>query len=292
MTDGPFMNPIKFLEPTDRSEAITLLDQYADEAKIIAGGTSVVLMLQQRLIAPAVLISLGRLLNHDSIRLEEDGLHIGALAKLRDIERSEIVKKFSPALAHTFHVVANVRVRNQATIGGNLSAADYAADPPAMLTALNARVQVQGPAGMREIPLGDFFLGFYTTALEPNEILTEVIIPALPSSARSAYHKYTSISAEGRPCVAVGAVADFEADGKCRNLRIAVGAAVETPQRVTDAEMIAHGHLLTDELIAAIAEGYARALDPLTDVRGSAWYRKEMIRVFIKRALQEVRDDR
>jgi carbon-monoxide dehydrogenase medium subunit len=284
------MNQVKFLEPTDLSEAIALLDQHADEAKIIAGGTSVVLMLQQRLIAPTVLISLGRIPNQNYIRLEENGLHIGALAKLRDLERSEAIQKFSPALAHTFHVVANVRVRNQATIGGNLSAADYAADPPAMLTALNAGVRVMGPERMREIPLSEFFLGFYTTALEPNEILTELIIPPLPDSARASYQKYTSISAEGRPCVAVGAVGDFDSSGKCKDLRIAVGAAVETPQRVGEAEEIASRQVLSDELIAAIAEEYAQRLDPLSDVRGSAWYRKEMIRVFVKRALQEVRD--
>jgi carbon-monoxide dehydrogenase medium subunit len=279
---------IKFLEPTDLSEALSLLDQHADDSKIIAGGTSVVLMIQQKLIAPTVLISLGRISGHDFIRLEEDGLHIGALTKLRDIEHSDIVKKICPALAHTFRVVGNVRVRNQATIGGNLSAADYAADPPAMLTALDARAQVQGPEKKREIPLNEFFLGFYTTALEPNEILTEVIVPALPSSARAAYHKYTSISAEGRPCVAVGAVADFDDDGKCLDLRIAVGAAVETPQRVREAEALAHGSTLTDELVAMIANEYSLKLDPLTDVRGSAWYRKEMIRVFVKRALEEV----
>ncbi|MBI2758339.1 MAG: xanthine dehydrogenase family protein subunit M [Chloroflexi bacterium] len=286
------MNPIKFLEPTDFSEASSLLDQYADDAKIIAGGVSVTLMLQQKLIAPSVLISLGRVSNYDFIRLEKDGLHIGALTKLRDIERSDIVKKFCPALAHTFSVVGNVRVRNQATIGGNLSAADYAADPPSMLTALDARVQAVGPEKKREIPLGEFFLGFYTTALESNEILTEVVIPNLSSSARAAYHKYTSISAEGRPCVAVGVAADFDPDGKCLDLRIAVGAAVETPQRVNSAEAMAHGSFLTDELVAAIANEYSLRLDPLTDVRGSAWYRREMIRVFVKRALQEVRDDR
>ena len=284
------MNPIKFLEPADLSEAVSLLDQHTDDAKILAGGTSVVLMLQQKLIAPSILISLGRVSNRNYIRLEEDGLHVGALAKLRDLERSDVIQRFAPALAHTFRVVANVRVRNQATIGGNLSAADYAADPPAMLTALNARVQVMSPEKTRVIPLSEFFLGFYTTAMEPNEILTEVIIPPLPDTARASYHKYTSISAEGRPCVAVGAVGDFDSSGKCTDLRIAVGAAIETPQRVRDAEGIARGQTLTDELIAAIAEEYAQKLDPLSDVRGSAWYRKEMIRVFVKRALQEVRD--
>jgi len=284
------MRPFKFLEPAGFPDAIALLGQYGDDARILAGGTSVVLMLQQRLIVPAVLISLGRIQNSEFIRLEADGLHIGALARLRDIERSEIVGQFSPALAHAFHVVANVRVRNQATIGGNLAAADYAADPPAMLTALDARVQLQGPAGTRRVALRDFFRGFYTTALEPNEILTEVIIPHLPASARSAYHKYTSVSAEGRPCVAVGAVADFDPEGKCFDLKIAVGAAVETPQRIESAESLASGHVLTAELIETIAAEYARTLDPLTDVRASAWYRREMIRVFVSRALQEVRD--
>jgi carbon-monoxide dehydrogenase medium subunit len=281
---------ISFLEPSDFLEAASLLDQYAEDAKVIAGGTSIVLMLQQRLIAPSVLVSLGRVPGQDFIRLEPDGLHIGALARLRDLERSPTAQEFCPALAHTFSVVANVRVRNQATIGGNLSAADYAADPPAMLTALDARLRVFGPEGEREIPLSEFFTGFYTTALEPNEILAEVIIPALPPSARAAYHKYTSISAEGRPCVAVGAVADFDGSGKCQQLRVAVGAAVETPQRAPNAEGIASGQALTDELIAAVAEGYAESLDPLSDVRGSAWYRTEMIRVFVKRALLEVRD--
>ncbi len=284
------MNSIKFLEPANFSEATALLDQYAEDARIIAGGTSIVLMLQQKLIAPLVLISLGRVPDHDFIRLENNELHIGALASLRDLERSEVVQKFSPALMHAFHVVANVRVRNQATIGGNLSVADYAEDPPAMLMAFGARVQVQDLEGTRRIPLDEFFRGSYVTALRANEILTEVIIPALPASAHAAYKKYTSISAEGRPCVAVGVVADFDTNGKCKDLRIAVGAAVETPQRVQVAEALAHGQTLTDELVAAIAEEYARRLDPLTDVRGSAWYRKEMIRVFVKRALEEVRD--
>jgi carbon-monoxide dehydrogenase medium subunit len=277
---------IKFLEPTTFLEASALLTEYGDEAKVIAGGVSVTLMLQQKLIAPSVLVSLGKISGGDFVRLESDGLHIGALAKLHDLERSQIVREFCPALAHTFSVVGNVRVRNQATLGGNLSAADYAADPPSMLTALDARVQVQGPEEKREIPLREFFLGFYTTALEPAEILTEIIIP---QPVRAAYFKYTSISAEGRPCVAVGVAADFDS-GLCKDLRIAVGAAVETPQRIADAEAMARGQTLTDELVAAIAEEYSLTLDPLTDVRGSAWYRREMIRVFVKRALEEVRN--
>ena len=284
------MTSINFLEPTDFSEATAMLSEYGDEAKVIAGGTSVVLMLQQKFIAPSVLISLGRVSGWDFICVEQDGLHIGALTSLREAELSPVLHQFCPALAHTFSVVGNVRVRNQATLGGNLSAADYAADPPAMLTALGARARLLGPEGKRDVPLSEFFLGFYTTVLAPTEILTEVIIPTLPETSHAAYFKYTSISAEGRPCVAVGALADFDENGKCQDLRVAVGAAVETPQRVDSAEEMARGQTLTDELVAAIAEEYARTLDPLSDVRGSAWYREEMIRVFVKRALEEVRD--
>jgi carbon-monoxide dehydrogenase medium subunit len=281
---------IEFLKPGSFAEASALLSHHGEDARLIAGGVSVALMLRQRLIAPPVLVSLGRIPGGSSLRLEPDGLHIGPLTSLRDLERSEIVRSFCPALAHAFHVVGNVRVRTQATLGGNLCAADYAADPPAMLTALESRVKVLGPDGEREIPLEEFFLGFYTTALHPDEVLTEIVIPTIPASGRASYQKFTSLSAEGRPCVAVAAVADFEPDEKCRQLSIAVGAAVETPQRVAAAEALARGQVLTDDLLAAVAEEYARSLDQLSDSRGSAWYRREMIRVFVRRALEEIRD--
>jgi carbon-monoxide dehydrogenase medium subunit len=281
---------VDFLEPTGLPEATALLAEHGAQAKIIAGGTSVVLMLRQRLISPTVLISLGRVPSYDFIHHDADGLHLGALTSLRDAERSQVVYRFCPALAHTFHLVGNIRVRHQATVGGNLAAADYAADPPAMLMALDARLKIVGPETTREVPLREFFLGFYQTVLDPAEIVAEVIIPPLPDSARAAYFKYTSASAEGRPCVAVGAAADFDSNGRCRDLRIAVGAAVETPQRLAEVEALAHGQALTGELVAAIAEGYSRTLDPLSDVRGSAWYRRQMIRVFVQRALEEVRD--
>ncbi len=278
------------LEPADLPQAISLLEQYGEDARILAGGISVVLMLQQRLISPAVLVNLARLSEQDFIRIESDGLHIGAMTRLRELECSQTVRDFCPALGHALRVVGNVRVRNQATLGGNLCAADYAADPPAMLTALDARLQIVGPAGEREIPLSEFILGFYSTALRPGEILVEIIVPPLPRSARASYQKFSSVSAEGRPCVAVGIMADFDAGGRCNDLRIAIGAALETPQRVPNAERLAHGQALTDELVAAIANEYSARLEPLADVRGSSWYRKQMIRVFVQRALEDVRN--
>ena len=281
---------IKFLEPTGFPEASALLTEYGDDAKIIAGGTALVLMLRQKLISPTVLVSLGRIPAQDFIRHETDGLHLGALASLRAVESSSVVRSFCPALAHAYAVVGNIRIRHQATLGGNLAEADYASDPPSMLLALDARVKVSGPGGLREIPIAEFFLGFYTTALEPGEIVTEVVLPPLSISARAAYLKFTSRSAEDRPCVVVAVLADFDPDGLCRDLRVAVGAAVETPQRLAQVEALAQGQKLDDELIATMAADYARTLDPLSDVRGSAWYRREMIGVFVRRALQEVRD--
>lgn len=281
---------IDFLQPGSFPEASALLSRYGDDARLIAGGVSMALMLRQRLIAPPVLVSLGRIPGGDSIRLEPDGLHIGPLTTLRDLEHSEVVRSFCPALAHAFHVVGNVRVRNQATLGGNLCAADYAADPPAMLAALGARLRVRGPGGEREVPMEEFFVGFYTTVLQPDEVLTEIIIPAVLPSSRASYQKFTSLSAEGRPCVAVAALADFDSGGTCTRLSVAVGAAVETPQRVARAEALAEGRALTDDLLVAVADEVARSIDPLADSRGSAWYRREMTHLFVRRALEEVRD--
>ncbi len=278
----------EFLEPTTLPEAARLLAQRGDDAKIIAGGTAVTLLLQHKLIAPAALISLGHIRDYAFIRRAADGLHIGALAHLRDMERSNVVREFCPALARAFSVVGNVRVRNQATVGGNLAEADPNSDPPSMLLALDARVNITSPTGQHEIPLQTFFTGLMTTALRPDEILSEIILPALPASTRAAYLRHTSRSMEARPSVSVAAVADFDSVGRCADLRVAVGAAIATPQRLAQVEARARGEKLTDMLIETIADEYAQALEPLDDALESAWYRREMIRVFVRRALKEI----
>ncbi|MFQ5611078.1 MAG: FAD binding domain-containing protein [Anaerolineae bacterium] len=282
---------LRFIQPETLAGALEALAQYGDEAQVIAGGTAVVLMLQQRLIAPRVLVSLGRVPDLDDIRPEAGGLHLGPLALLREVELSPRVAEGYPALARACGQVANVRVRNQATLGGNLAEADYASDPPAMLLALEAAVTATGPAGSRQIPLSDFFLGFYTTALEPDELITNIYVPPPPETSRMVYLKFKSRSSEDRPCVGVAVVAGFEGQ-TCADLRLAVGAACEAPRRLPQVEALAQGQTLTDELIAEIAEGYAAGIETLDDLRGSAGYRTEMVRVHVRRALQEVRDGR
>ncbi|MBI1877130.1 MAG: xanthine dehydrogenase family protein subunit M [Chloroflexi bacterium] len=282
---------LKFIQPESLPEMLDTLTQYGDEAKIMAGGTAVVLMLQQKLIAPEALVSLGRVPNLDYVRSEAAGLHIGPLTLLRNVALSPTVRQQVPALARACAEVGNVRIQNQATLGGNLAEADYASDPPAMLLALDTSVTVLGPAGSRIVPLSDFFLGFYTTVLEPEELIAEIFVPSLPAESRMTYLKYKSRSSEDRPCAGVAAVAAFEQD-VCTDLRLAIGAACEVPRRLSEFETLAKGQPLSDELIDEIAQGYAENIETLDDLRGSSWYRTQMVRVHVRRALEEVRHGR
>jgi carbon-monoxide dehydrogenase medium subunit len=276
------------LQPRSVEEAVSALAEHGDAAKVIAGGTAVVLMLQNRLISPEVLVSLGAIPGLSGIELANGGVSIGALATLSVCERSPVVQDRLPVLADTYRQVANVRVRNAATAGGNLTEADYASDPPAVLMALRAVARVAGPGGKREIPLDQLFTGFFETSLGQDELLTEIAIPPLPESARGTYLKYTSRSSEDRPCVGVCAIVDRAPDGECREVRVVVGAVDEVPREIPSAEALAQGEHLTAELIAEIAERYSAEIEPLSDLRGSSWYRKEMIRVFVRRAFEQV----
>jgi aerobic carbon-monoxide dehydrogenase medium subunit len=272
---------IAFLEPHTVHEAVALLDAHGDDARIIAGATAVSILLRQGLIHPSALISISKLPGLGDIRSSGGELHIGALVTHRHVETSALVRQMLPALAETFGTVANIRIRNAATVGGVLAEADYASDPPAAFLALDAVVHVLGPKGARRIPIADFVQGFYATALAPNELVTHVSLPIPSQPVRAVYEKFITRSSEDRPCVGVFAV--VMADG----VRVAVGAAAETPQRFPDIEAVAEGQPLTDRLIDAIADAYAERIDTLSDMRGSAWYRTEMIRVWVRRALQK-----
>ena len=280
------MTNLTYLEPTTATEAVTLLAEYGSSAKVLAGGTAVNLLMRQKLIQPAALISLDHIDGMRGIIIDaHNTLHIGAMTSLKQVAANGHIRQGWPLLANACAAVGNVRLRNQATLGGNMAEADYASDPPAALVALDASIRVLGPRGERHIDLGGFFLGFYTTALAEDEVLTEILVPPLPSKTSSLYVKYKSRSAMDRPCVGVAAVLAAE-DGVCTLARIAVGAACEVPQRFRDLERELIGQRLTPAIAASFAEGYATALEsPLDDLRGSPSYRREMTRVHIKRAL-------
>jgi carbon-monoxide dehydrogenase medium subunit len=286
---SPTLSPA-FLQPRSLDEAVGLLQHYGDEAMVVAGATAVTIMLQQRLIAPRALVSIGQLPGLRRIEIVNGSLWLGALTTHREVELSSLVRQQIPVLAEAFGRVANVRVRNVATIGGVLAEADYASDPPAVLLALDAEVEILGPRGSRILPIDQFFRGFYETALEPTELVTAVRVPLLPDGTRAVYERFVTRSSEDRPCLAVTAVVRLGADGRtCAELRVAVGAASETPQRFPEIEALARGRQLEADLLQRVADRYAESIDTLADLRGSAWYRSEMIRVWVRRAVERAR---
>jgi carbon-monoxide dehydrogenase medium subunit len=279
------MPPIAFLRPRSVDEAVAALAEQDGEAKVLAGSTALSIMLRQQLVAPSALVSLDRVEGLRGIKEENGELVLGALTTHREVETSELVRQRIPVLAETFGKVANVRVRNAATVGGVVAEADYASDPPAVLLALDAVIEVQGSNGQRSEPIGEFITGFYETTLEPDEIVTAVRVPIPGAGTAAVYEKFVTRSSEDRPCVGVAAVLKLAGDGSCEELRVAVGAAAETPQRISDAEALASGKQIDEQLAREIGERYAAEIDTLDDMRGSSWYRTEMVKVWVRRAI-------
>jgi carbon-monoxide dehydrogenase medium subunit len=280
------MRPFDLVEPRSLSEACALLANDSD-AKAVAGGTALLTIIKQGLLLPKALVNLKKISDACAISFDPvQGLRIGALATINEIETSEIVKTLYPALAEACHVVANIRIRNMATIGGNLAHGDYQSDPPTVLAALDARIELMSARKVRQLALTDFQLGSYETALQPGELLAAVMIPPLPMGMTGHYVKFTTGSSEERPCAGVAALARIE-NGICQELRLAVGAVSAKPVRIA-AEKLATGKALSAELIATIAADAARTLDPIDDVRGPADYKRHLVGVLIRRALQDL----
>jgi aerobic carbon-monoxide dehydrogenase medium subunit len=275
----------KWLAPTSLEEALELRNNYGDEATVVAGGTFIGILMSQRIMIPGVLLALRGVHELAFIEADEDDskkgpLRIGATTTHRAVERSALVRQGWPILAYTFSLVASPRVRNQATVGGVLADADYASDPPAMFTALKATAVALSVDGEREIPVEELITGYYETSLHPNELLVEVRIPR--NVEKPVYRKFRSRSSEDRPCVAVAAA---QVDGK---LRVVVGAVAERPQYFPDICTLGDGEQLNRELATEIGLRYAENITPLSDSRGSAEYRKRVIAVEVRRALEEM----
>lgn len=280
------MRDLEILEPKSVGEAIQLLVDLGDEAKIISGGTAVVLMYAQRLIAPRYLVSLARIAGLNYIRHEPGtGLKLGALTTHHEVETSALVREKSPILADVFHKVANIRIRNQATVGGVLAEADYASDPPAVLIGLGAQVQIQGPNGQRSLPVEDLIKGFYETTLAPDEIITEIVVPDMSPNTGGQYIKFVTRSSEDRPCVGVAAIVHRRPDNICTSLNVVVGAVSGKPQKINEAQLVAQDQMITESLAREVGRRYAEGIEPLSDMRGSSWYRKQIIEVLVRRAI-------
>ena len=280
--------PIFF--PRTLSDACEILADYDGQAKVVAGATALSLLMGQKLVNPEALVSLSRVADLDQITVIDDVLTLGALVTHADVDRSAVVREHAPVLAQSFAVVGNPRIRSAATVGGVLAEADYASDPPASVVLLDGWVTVVGPRGTREIAAADLFVGFYETSLEADEVISHLHVPVTGPAAFTSYLKYSSRSADDRPCVGVAVLVRIDEDGSCTDVRVSVGAAAEVPLRLREVEKEALGHVLDDARIAYIAQAYADALDPIEDVRGTGWYRTEMTRNLISRALANARD--
>lgn len=277
--------PLAVYHPGSIDDALAILTELGDTAKVVAGSTALTIMLRQGLIEPQALVSISSIPGLATIAIDGDELVLGALVRHRDVETSPLVQAGWPVLATTFGLVANVRVRNAATVGGVLAESDYASDPPAVFVALDAAVEVTGPSGRRSVPAAEFFVAFYETVLAGDELVTAVRVPRLPAGARAVYEKFVTRSSEDRPCVGVAAVVGLD-KGRVTDLRVCVGAAAETPQRFPEIEALARGTTFDGTLVSTIADRYADAIETLDDMRGSAWYRTEMVRVWVRRALE------
>ncbi len=270
----------KWHEPHSLDEVLSLRAEHGDEATIIAGGSFLGIIMNQGFFAPTRLVALRNVPELDYIEADDNVLRLGAMTTHRAVERSDVVKDGWPTLAFNFSVVASPRVRNQATVGGVVADADYASDPPSMLAALRTRVVARSTRGEREIPMEEFVLGHYETALEDEELITEVRVPR--GDGRSVYRKFRSRSSEDRPCVSIAAVRE---NG---GLRVVVGAVAERPQYFPEVCAIAEGERLDGELAAEVGSRYAEEIQPLSDSRGSARYRRRVIAVEVRRALEDL----
>ena len=273
-------------EPSSLREAIALLDPDDPSVRPLGGGTALMLMMKSGVFAPTRIVSLrGIEPKLFEIKAGADGLRIGAMAALGKLERSDEVRKAAPVITRTLRTLSNVRVRNVATLGGHLAHADPHTDLPPVLIALDARVVVTGPRGERTIPMQDLFAGYFETVLQRNELITEVIVPP-QAGRRSVYLKVTTRSADDWP--ALGVAASLQADGNViREARVAVSAATEKPVRLAQVENALRGATLGDALLARAGDAAADEVETIEDVRGSADYKRQLVRVYVRRAIKQ-----
>lgn len=282
------MQKFDLIEPTSFDEALEILGR--EDARVIGGGTALMVLLKNRLLTPRYLVGLRKMPELATFKPCGTGMSFGACTRLRDIEGSTAVGERLPLLSAAVGHIGNMRVRSAATVGGTLCEADYQSDFSVALMALGSRVRVRGRQGERLIPIEDFYVGPYTTALEAGEVVTEVEVEAAPQGASSAYLKCVTGPVSDRPCVAVAAVIGLDAAGRCAHCRLVVGGVngfSSRPLRITAAEDLVIGAEITAQTIAAMSEIACRVTDPASDLKASAWYKKEMTRVFCRRALEE-----
>jgi aerobic carbon-monoxide dehydrogenase medium subunit len=280
------MTPFELAEPTTIEDALRLLDPDDGTVRPVGGGTALMLMMKAGVFQPTRLVSLRRITMLSRIAVTPDGgLAIGALTPLAQVERSAEVAHGAGVIVRTMRRLSNVRVRNVATIGGCLAHGDPHMDLPPVLMALGAAIVVTGRTGERVIKVEDLFAGYYETVLARDELITELLIPH-QGARRAAYLKCTTGSADDWP--ALGVAVSFEADGKAiRTPRVVVSAATEKATRLRGAEEVLTGATVDDAVLARAGDAAADEAETISDVRGSAPYKRELLRVYVRRAVRQ-----
>lgn len=272
------MKPAKFeyYDPKTIDEALGLLDQHGDEAKLLAGGQSLVPLMNMRLAKPSVVVDINQLSSLDYIEPRNGSIAIGALARHRTVEKSALLKELCPILPHAAEHVADVQVRNRGTFGGSIAHADPAAEFCAAILLLGGKVVARSLKGTRQIPAEEFFVGPLMTSLEPTELVTEVLAPRPPGQRWS----FRSVAPRHGDLAIAGVMVLLDADNKgiCTEVRIGMFGVGPTPLRAARAEAMLKGHDLDVRLIAQAAEEAAAESDPVSDVRASADYRRDLVK--------------
>ncbi len=273
-------------QPENLHEATSLLNSYGEDARIIAGGQSLLLMIRAGLLRPALLVSASGIAGLSGITATATSggkLRIGALTTHRQILASPLIKEQAPILIEAVARIGSTPVRNLGTIGGNLCHNEMGSDPPSALLASDASVECCSTRGTRSLPLKSLFSGYFETVLAPDEILTAIELPALPFNSSWAYLKFTH--RPGDLAIVGVAVVLHLVNGICRDARIALGGVGPVPFRATEAEKLLCGNAPDAGLIAQVATTASLMADPLGDAHASADYRRKMVRVFVQRAI-------
>lgn len=282
------MRNFEYLEPTTVAEACALLKRYGGEARPYAGGAYLTILMKQGLVHPRALINIKKIAELKGIRFDpKEGLTIGALTTHRELETSKLVKEKFPVLSEAEREVANIRVRNVGTVGGNLASGEPLTDLAQVFISLDAKVKISGPSGQRGIPLEQLFVDYYQTSLAEDEILTQVLIPSLPARSGIEYIRFSSSSVVDKPCVGVSVRISLAQDRRsCQEVRIVLGCVGPTPVRARKAEALLTGKQITPELAVETGALASQECSPTSDLRGSEPYKRAIVRTLVKRAAE------
>jgi len=278
----------EYLAPKTVEEVLTLLSQYKEESKVIAGGQSLLILMRQGLVAPKYLIDIKGISSLDYIHLDaKEGLRIGALTSHWTIETSQVIRNGFGVLAEMEKKLASVQTRNWGTIGGNLCHGDPAGDLAPVLIALNGKLKISSLRGERAVDVEDFLTDYFETVLKPDEILTEIQMPNPPPHTGTAYTKFTKRVGDMAIVGTAVSIILGSKNGTCKNSRIALGAVAPVPMRAKEAEKVLEGKELTDELLEEAARVASEEARPISDIHASEEYRRELVKASVKQVARE-----